>query len=238
VPTQFVDTSHLLNANQNPQILDPMTISLLSFVHPVMSHALAEAEQKAKDGILEALPGHRTTALRPEENTSGPLTVTYATPPTSPKEARFLLSPPPPPSRMSPSQEITTPSSAFLTFDAEFRIIEAELANCALTREALVRREAVLRERKAEIVRETKMRLDKEVRELTAKDQDEKGDEGVFMREVQRRVDAKLKTAEGGDEACEDQAQPAGKVEEKRKISIQCAGEEKTCTYCFVEARS
>jgi hypothetical protein len=197
-----------------------MTISLLSFVHPVMSHALAEAEQKAKDGILEALPGHRTTALRPEENTSGPLIVTNATPPTSPKEARFLLSPPPPPSRMSPSQDITTPSSAFLTPDAEFRIIEAELANCALTREALARREAALRERKAEIVRETKMRLDKEVREVATRDQDEKGDEGVFMRNVQRRVDAKLKTADGGDEACEDQVQPAEKTEEKRKISI------------------
>jgi hypothetical protein len=121
---------------------------------------------------------------------------------------------------MSPSQEITTPPCAFLTPDAEFRIIEAELANCAFTREALARREAALRERKAEIVRETKMQLDKEVQEVNSRDQDEKGDEGLFMRNVQRRVDAKLKTAEGEDGACEDQAQSAEKAEEKKVVSI------------------
>jgi hypothetical protein len=46
---------------------------------------------------------------------------------------------------------------ATLTSDVEFRIIEAELANCEMTHEALARREAVLQERKAEIVRENKM---------------------------------------------------------------------------------
>ncbi|KAI4628215.1 uncharacterized protein J4E78_000194 [Alternaria triticimaculans] len=193
-----------------------MTFPIATLLHPVVSQALADAEQKAKLGILETLPGHRTMALRPEENTSGPLVVITSTSPIL-LEQNGLQPPPSPP--MSPASETHTPTPAALTPDAEFRIIEAELANCQLTREALQRRESALQERKAEIVRETKMRLDKEVRDLTAQDQ-EGIDQGLFMRDVQRRVETKLKGAGTEGEAASEKVDQANDVEEKKTVPI------------------
>ena len=194
-----------------------MTFPIATLLHPVVSQALADAEQKAKNGILETLPGHRSMALRPEENTSGPLVAT----PKSPKpsdEVGFplpLLSSP-----TSPPQAPHTPTHVAFTPDAEFLIIEAELANCQLTRKALQRRESALKERKAEIVRETKMRLDKEVRDLAAQGQEEEVDQGLFMRDVQRRVQDKLKKADEKDEASPEKVEQAEKVEEKKVVPI------------------
>ncbi|KAI4664435.1 uncharacterized protein J4E79_003939 [Alternaria viburni] len=182
-----------------------------------MSQALADAEKKAKHGILETLPGHRTMALRPEENTSGPLVVITPTSPILPETTG--LQPPPSPS-MSPTSDTHTTTSVALTPDAEFLIIEAELANCQLTREALQRRESALKERKAEIVRETKMRLDKEVRDLATQGQEEDVDQGLFMRDVQRRVDTKLKGAGTEDEAAPEKVDHAEQVEEKKTVPI------------------
>ncbi|KAI4621165.1 uncharacterized protein J4E87_006793 [Alternaria ethzedia] len=193
-----------------------MTFPIATLLHPVVSQALADAEQKAKHGILETLPGHRSMALRPEENTSGPLVAS----PTSPKprdEVSFplpLLSSP-----TSPPQNPHTPTHVALTPDSEFCIIEAELANCQLTREALQRRESALKERKAEIIRETKMRLDKEVRDLTAQDQEET-DQGLFMRDVQRRVEVNLKKADEKDEASSEKLDKAEPVEDKKTVPI------------------
>ncbi|KAB2110220.1 hypothetical protein AG0111_0g842 [Alternaria gaisen] len=154
-----------------------------------MSRALVEGEQNVEDGVLEPLPDERNTALRPEENPDGLLSVPTIRP-KSPKEDNSthpaLRIP------LSPLQAVATTAPTSLTPDAEFRLIEAELANCEKTREALARREAALRERKAEIIRETRMKLDKEVRELTVEDQDEEMDEGLYMRNVQRRVEANL----------------------------------------------
>ncbi|KAH6881629.1 hypothetical protein BKA58DRAFT_396022 [Alternaria rosae] len=155
-------------------------------------------------------------ALRPEENTSGPL---VATPTSSnpPKEVSFpllLLSPP-----TSSTQDPRTPAPVALTPDAEFRIIEAELANCQLTREALERRETALHERKAEIVRQTKMRLDKEVREMTAQDQEDI-DQGLFMHDVQKRVGVNLKKIDRKDEASPEKVEQAEQVEEKKSVPI------------------
>ncbi|KAI4682299.1 uncharacterized protein J4E88_005189 [Alternaria novae-zelandiae] len=193
-----------------------MTFPIATLLHPVVSQALADAEQKAKNGILETLPGHRDMALRPEENTSGPLVATS----TSPKPADEVSFPLPLlSSPTSPPQDPHTPTHVALTPDAEFLIIEAELANCQLTREALQRRESALKERKAEIVRETKMRLDKEVRDLTAQDQEEI-DQGLFMRDVQRRVDTKLKGAGTEDEAAPEKVDQAAQVEEKKTVPI------------------
>ncbi|KAI4938915.1 uncharacterized protein J4E92_000196 [Alternaria infectoria] len=193
-----------------------MTFPIATLLHPVVSQALADAEQKAKNGILETLPGHRSMALRPEENTSGPLVVIT---PTSPivSEQPGLHSPPYP--STSPTSDAHTSTSIALTPDAEFLRIEAELANCQLTREALQRRESALKERKAEIVRETKMRLDKEVRDLTAQDQEEI-DQGLFMRDVQRRVETKLKGTEREDEASPEKVDKAEPVEEKKAVPI------------------
>lgn len=179
-----------------------MTISLAYLIHPVMSRALAEGEQNAEDGVLEPLPDERNTALRSEENPNGPLSVPTMHPKTLKEDnsthpaLRMPLNPP---------QAVATTAPISLTPDAEFRLIEAELANCEKTREALARREVALRERKAEIVRETKMKLDKEVRELTVGDQDEEMDEGLYMRDVQRRVEANLQTAgENASQATEE----------------------------------
>ncbi|CAI9628638.1 unnamed protein product [Alternaria burnsii] len=157
-----------------------------------MSRALVEGEQNAEDGVLKPLPAERNTVFPPEENPNVPLSVTTVRP-KSPKEdntAHPALCIP-----LGPPRAVATTAPMSLTPDAEFRIIEAELANCEKTREALARREAALRERKAEIIRETEMKLDKEVRELTVGDQDEEMNEGLYMRDVQRRVDAKLQMA-------------------------------------------
>ncbi|KAI4938116.1 hypothetical protein J4E85_000555 [Alternaria conjuncta] len=194
-----------------------MTFPIATLLHPVVSQALAEAEQKAKNGILETLPEHRTMALRPEENTSGPLVVITPTSPILPEQNG--LQPPLSPS-MSPASETHTTTSVALTPDAEFLIIEAELANCQLTREALQRRESALKERKAEIVRETKMRLDKEVRELATQGQEEEVDQGLFMRDVQRRVEVNLKKADEKDEAPPEKVDQAEQVEEKKNVPI------------------
>ncbi|KAI4949458.1 hypothetical protein J4E91_005197 [Alternaria rosae] len=193
-----------------------MAFPIATLLHPVVSKALADAEQKAKHGILETLPGHRNMALRPEENTSGPL---VATPTSSnpPKDVSFpliLLSAP-----TSSNQDPRTPALVALTPDGEFRIIEAELANCQLTREALQRRETTLHERKAEIVRQTKMRLDKEVREMTTQDQEDI-DQGLFMRDVQKRVGVNLKKTDGKDEAPPEKVEQAEQVEEKKTVPI------------------
>jgi len=193
-----------------------MTFPIATLLHPVVSQALAEAEQKAKMSILETLPGHRNIALRPEENTSGPLVVITPTSPILPEQTG--LQPPPSPS-MSAASDTHPTASVSLTPDAEFRIIEAELANCQLTREALQRRESALQERKAEIVRENKMRLDKEVRDLTAQDREEV-DQGLFMRDVQRRVETKLKGAGREDEASSEKVDQADNVEEKKAVPI------------------
>jgi hypothetical protein len=110
---------------------------------------------------------------------------------------------------------------ATLTSDAEFRIIEAELANCEMTREALARREAVLQKRKAEIVRENKMRLDKEVRDLAVGDEEEDMNEGLYMRDVQRRIEAKLQRADGNtNEAMEKKVQQAEEVKEDKVVPV------------------
>jgi len=194
-----------------------MTFPIATLLHPVVSQALADAEQKAKNGILEILPGHRNMALRPEENTSGPLVAT-STSPRPPDEVSFPL--PLPSSPISPPQDPHTPTHVALTPDAEFLIIEAELANCQLTREALQRRESALKERKAEIVRETKMRLDKEVRDLATQGQEEEVDQGLFMRDVQRRVETKLKGAGIEDEASPEKVDQAEPVEDKKNIPI------------------
>ncbi|KAI4689732.1 uncharacterized protein J4E84_003912 [Alternaria hordeiaustralica] len=182
-----------------------------------MSQALADAEQKSKNGVLEILPGHRNMALRPEENTSGPLVVITPTSPILPEQAG--LQPPPSPS-MSPASDTHTTTSVALTPDAEFLIIEAELATCQLTREALQRRESALQERKAEIVRETKMRLNKEVRDLATQGQEEEVDQGLFMRDVQRRVETKLKGIGREDEASPEKVDEADNVEEKKAVPI------------------
>ena len=194
-----------------------MTFPIATLLHPVVSQALADAEQKAKNGILETLPGHRSMALRPEENTSGPLVAT----PTASKpldEVSFLL--PLLSSPTSPPQDPHTPTHVALTPDAEFFIIEAELANCQLTREALQRRESALKERKAEIVRETKMRLDKEVRDLATQGQEEEVDQGLFMRDVQRRVETKLKGVGREDEPSPGKVDQAEQVEEKKAVPV------------------
>ncbi|KAI4636199.1 hypothetical protein J4E83_001153 [Alternaria metachromatica] len=194
-----------------------MTFPIATLLHPVVSQALADVEQKAKDGILETLPGHRTMALRPEENTSGPLVAT----PTFPKPADEVSSPLPLlSSSTSPPQDPQTPTHVALTPDAEFLIIEAELANCQMTREALQRRESALKERKAEIVRETKMRLDKEVRDLATQGLEEELDQGLFMRDVQRRVKTKLKGGVREDEASPEKVDQAEQVKEKKAIPI------------------
>ncbi|KAI4705863.1 hypothetical protein J4E81_000748 [Alternaria sp. BMP 2799] len=194
-----------------------MTFPTATLLHPVVSQALADAEQKAKNGTLETLPGHRSMALRPEENTSGPLVAT----PTSPKPADEVGFPLPLlSSSTSPPQDPHTPTHVALTPDAEFLIIEAELANCQLTREALQRRESALKERKAEIIRETKMRLDKEVRDLATQGQEEDVDQGLFMRDVQRRVEDKLKKAEEKDEVSPEKVDKAEQVEEKKAVPI------------------
>ncbi|KAI4645761.1 hypothetical protein J4E93_005339 [Alternaria ventricosa] len=182
-----------------------------------MSQALADAEQKAKNGILETLPGHRNMALRPEENTSGPLVATL-TFPRSPTEVNNPLPSPSAPTDLPQERQKFTPAA--LTPDAEFLIIEAELANCQLTREALQRRESALKERKAEIIRETKMRPDKEVRDLATQSQDEEVDQGLFMRDVQRRVESKLKGAGREDEASPEKVGQAGQVDEKKPVPI------------------
>ncbi|KAG9193430.1 hypothetical protein G6011_03465 [Alternaria panax] len=169
-----------------------------------MSRALIQAEQSAKDGILEPLLKSRNTALRPEENPNGRLPVLTMSS-TSPDDDSFSCSTLCTPA--SSLQVAPTSTPAPLTPDAEFRIIEAELANCERTREALARREAALRERKAEIIRETKMRLDKEVRELVVGDRDEEMNESLCMRNVQRRVETRLEKAHvNTDEAMEEKA--------------------------------
>jgi len=193
-----------------------MAFPIATLLHPVVSQALADAEQKAKNGTLDTLPGHRNMALRPEENTSGPLVAT----PTSPHPAEEVSFPLPLlSSPTSPHQDPHTPTHVALLPDAEFLIIEAELANCQLTREALQRRESALKERKAEIVRETKMRLDKEVRDLTAQDQEEV-DQGLFMRDVQRRVETKLKGVGREDEPSPGKVDQAEQVEEKKAVPV------------------
>ena len=194
-----------------------MTFPIATLLHPVVSQALADAEQKAKNGILETLPGHRSMALRPEENTSGPLVATS----TSPKPADEVSFPLPLlSSPTGPPQDPHTPTHVALTPDAEFLIIEAELANCQLTREALQRRESALKERKAEIVRETKMRLDKEVRDLATQGQEEEVDQGLFMSDVQRRVEVNLKKADEIDGASPERLDQAEPVEEKKAVPI------------------
>ena len=194
-----------------------MAFPIATLLHPVVLKALADAEQKAKHGILETLPGHRNMALRPEENTSGPLVAT-PTSPNPPKEVSFpllLLSP-----HTSSTQDARTTTPVALTPAAEFRIIEAELANCQLTREALHRCESALHERKAEIIRQTKMWLDKEVRDSATQDQEEKVDQGLFMRDVQRRVETELKRLDGKEGVSQEKVEQEKKAEEKKVIQI------------------
>ena len=103
-----------------------MTIALAYLVHPVMSRALVEGEQNAEDRVLEPLPDERNTALRPEENPNGPLSVPTMHPKPLKEDSsthpalRIPLSPP---------QAVATTAPISLTPDAEFRLIEAELAN-------------------------------------------------------------------------------------------------------------
>ncbi|CAG5159662.1 uncharacterized protein ALTATR162_LOCUS5648 [Alternaria atra] len=183
-----------------------------------MAHTLVEPEQNAKNGVLEPLPKDRNTVLRPEENPNGSLP-TSPIPPESSHDVRF-----PSPTLCKPirsPQVAPTSIPATLTSDAEFRIIEAELTNCEMTREALARREAVLQERKAEIVRENKMRLDKEVRDLAMGDEEEDMNEGLYMREVQRRIEAKLQRADGNtNEAMEKKVQQVEEVKEAKVVPV------------------
>ncbi|RYO30149.1 hypothetical protein AA0111_g5470 [Alternaria arborescens] len=194
-----------------------MTISLAYLIHPVMSRALAEGEQNAEDGVLEPLLDERNTALRPEENPDGPLSVPTMHPKTLKEDnsthpaLRIPLSLP---------QAVATTTPISLTPEAEFCMIEAELANCEKTREALARSEAALRERKAEIIRETKMKLDEEVRELTVGDQDEEMDKGLYMRDVQRRVEANLQTAGENASQATEESQQSKETGGERVISV------------------
>ncbi|KAL1799271.1 hypothetical protein ACET3X_003308 [Alternaria dauci] len=182
-----------------------------------MSPALTEGEQHAKDGVLEPLPKKRNTALRQEENPNGPLPVLNM-PQGSPEDG---VSPPPTlnvPS--SPPQVAAMLAPLSLTLDEEFRIIETELAKCKSTREALDRREAALLERKAEITRETNMRLDEEMREMAVRDQDEDIKEGLYMRDVQRRVQANIEMAGKDTNQATENSQQLEEAKEENVIPV------------------
>ena len=64
------------------------------------------------------------------------------------------------------------------------------------------------------------MRLDKEVRDLATQGQEEDVDQGLFMRDVQRRVETKLKGAGRKDEASPEKVDQADNVEEKKTVPI------------------
>ncbi len=100
-----------------------------------------------------------------------------------------------------------------------------------MTRDALSRREAVLRGRKADLILETKMRLDKEVLELVMKEQEDKEeetnlnevDEALFMRDVQRRVEEKLKIQQVDRKTYQvsgDKVHGVGNVEGGKMVSV------------------
>ena len=64
------------------------------------------------------------------------------------------------------------------------------------------------------------MRLDKEVRDLATQGLEEELDQGLFMRDVQRRVETKLKGGVREDEASPEKVDQAEQVKEKKAIPI------------------
>ena len=64
------------------------------------------------------------------------------------------------------------------------------------------------------------MRLDKEVRDLATQGQEEEVDQGLFMSDVQRRVEVNLKKADEIDGASPERLDQAEPVEEKKAVPI------------------
>jgi hypothetical protein len=98
-------------SNYQLQKAKSMTISLAYLVHPIISRAFVNAEQNAKDVVLEMLPKDQNTALQPEENTNGSVPV----PLISPESSQDVGSEP---SGTPPVAPTSTPVT--LTPDAEF----------------------------------------------------------------------------------------------------------------------
>ena len=115
-----------------------MTTPTAGFLHPTLLSALVEAATDShrtfstqEQAMMQDWQDSLTTYLEEKE---GPTTA--ATP-----------SPPPP----TPNSFQATPIGNQLTLGSELRMIEAKLANCRMTRDALSRREAMLRHRQSEI---------------------------------------------------------------------------------------
>lgn len=64
------------------------------------------------------------------------------------------------------------------------------------------------------------MWLDKEVRDSATQDQEEKVDQGLFMRDVQRRVETELKRLDGKEGVSQEKVEQEKKAEEKKVIQI------------------
>jgi hypothetical protein len=159
-----------------------MTTPTAGFLHPTLLSALVEAatdshttfstqEQAMTQGWQDSL----TTYLEEEEG--------LTTAPTP--------SPPPP----TPNSSQTTPIGSQQTLGSELRMIEAALANCRMTRDALSRREAMLRHRQSEIEQQIysySLMQEQEVmpvgseKEVEEETDEQDNDETLYMRDVQR----------------------------------------------------
>jgi hypothetical protein len=156
-----------------------MPTSITGLLHPTLLSALVEAARDShthfstqEEAMTQDWQDSIMTYLEEEEGPTAALTP----------------SPPPP----TPNSSQAMPIRNQQTLGSELRMLETELANCRMTRDALSRREALLRQRQSEIEQQVysySAMQEQEVMRvfLTEEIEEEQGnDEGLYMRDVQR----------------------------------------------------
>ncbi|CAE7187053.1 hypothetical protein PTTW11_07080 [Pyrenophora teres f. teres] len=162
--------------------------------YPVFEHAWPKQELATESDTYNLRADDSAITMQSEEHFNYALSRQRDTPPESPKYIEMQQSPLSSPT----SAHSSTPMVRQQSLDSELRILNAELAKCQMTRDALARREAALFEMKAEVEEEMKLKADIEAEERQR--QEEEGeendvDEVLFMRNVQKRVQDGLKNS-------------------------------------------
>ncbi|EDU42563.1 hypothetical protein L13192_06565 [Pyrenophora tritici-repentis] len=160
--------------------------------YPVFEHAWSKQELATEQDTANLRANDSAMTMESEKYFNCPLSRQRDTPPESPKYIEMQSSP-----MSSPiSVYSSTPMVHQQSLDSELRILNAELAKCQMTRDALARREAALLEMKAEVEEEMKLKADTEAEERQRQEEEEEEsdvDEVLFMRNVQKRVEDGLK---------------------------------------------
>ncbi|KAG9376938.1 hypothetical protein A1F94_012538 [Pyrenophora tritici-repentis] len=114
--------------------------------YPVFEHAWSKQELATEQDTANLRANDSAMTMESEKYFNCPLSRQRDTPPESPKYIEMQSSP-----MSSPiSVYSSTPMVHQQSLDSELRILNAELAKCQMTRDALARREAALLEMKAE----------------------------------------------------------------------------------------